>query len=311
MWWQLLEEWLPAARQNARETYGMPGMMLVHGYLPPVKPDRYVHSTVALEYSLDTAAQVVKVPWDQWDYGGDVDFLRAKVYPPLHDLAQFFAAYAKKGNDGFYHVIPAIEAEAWGIFPEFRRGQDTISALCMFRWTFLRAAEAAEVLGVDREERATWRAMAGQMAPYPVYQTPAGLIFNTVNGTVPSWKRGDHPWYAGVYPTTLADEITLDSSPALREQMIRTANSAPAAPNAEVLVLLGACPETAASLGRGKPRALTTVEALRAEIDRFPERLLNSRSGRIHLFPCVPGFLGERLGFPPFPGSRRISRLRP
>jgi len=29
-------------------------------------------------------------------------------------------------------------------------------------------------------------------------------------------------------------------------------------------------------------------KTLRAEASKYPERLLNSRSGRIHLFPCVP-----------------------
>ena len=95
LWWKLVEHWLPAARDNARETYGMPGMALVHGYLPPVLADTYVHTNLALEYCLDTPAQVLKVAWDEWDYGGDINFLREKVYPALHDYAVFCAAYSQ------------------------------------------------------------------------------------------------------------------------------------------------------------------------------------------------------------------------
>jgi hypothetical protein len=83
MWWKLVEHRLPVALDTARETHGMPGMMLLHGYLPPVKPGRYAHTSIALEYTLDTAAQVLKVLWDQWDYGGDGNFLKNRVYPRL------------------------------------------------------------------------------------------------------------------------------------------------------------------------------------------------------------------------------------
>lgn len=288
MWWKVVEHWLPAARKNAQDMYGLPGMAFVHGYQPPVLADQYVHTNIGLELCVDTAAQVLKVLWDQWDYGGDEAFLKEKVYPALHDLAIFYGAYAQPGADGRLHVIPAMESEAWGIFPEFSRSKDAISALCMFRWTFLRAAEAAEVLGVDPELRAQWRELAKKIAPYPTAETKAGVVFNTIHGTTPSWKRGDHPWYVGVYPATLADEITLDSSEAERAQMIRTAYSAPARPNAEVLVLLGACPENVADVGTTAPSLIRGVDDLRREVNRYPERVLNSRSGRIHLFPCVP-----------------------
>ena len=290
MWWQLMEHWLPAARRNAREVFDMPGMYLVHGYLPPIKPDRYVHTNSQLELCLDTAAQVVKVIWDEWDYGGDEKFLREKLYPALRDLAVFYAAYAQKSDDGFYHVIPAVEAEAWGIYPEFSRSKDAISALCMFRWTFQRAAEAAKHLGVDADLSAKWLEMASHMAPYPVYQDASGLVFNSVPGVKPSWKYGDHPWYIGVYPTTLADELNLDSDEKTKAMMIRTARSAPASPSSEVFVLLGACAETTATMVTEEVRPIKDLHVLRAEVDRHPERLVNSRSGRIHLFPCVPSW---------------------
>ena len=185
-----------------------------------------------------------------------------------------------------------MEAEGWGIFPEFSHSRDAISALCMFKWTFLRAADAADVLGVDAKEAKHWRSLATQFVDYPVYDTGEeefGIVFATLPDIRPTWKRGDHPWFIGVYPTVLADEITLDSPAELREQMLRTARVAPATPNKEVYVLLGACPEHVASVS-GRPEILRgdDLPLLRREVDAHPERLLNSRSGRIHLFPCVP-----------------------
>lgn len=277
MWWQLIDHWRDAARTNAREVYGLPeGMALVHGYLPPVKPDCYVHTNVALEYCIDTMPQMVKALWDQWDYGGDERFLRAEVYPALRDTALFFQHYATKGEDGQYHFVPAIESEAWGIFPNFIRGRDTISALTTARWTFLHAAEAAEHLDLDTSSRARWREMAAHLAPYPTYEAPNGIVFNSVAGTVPGWKQGDHGWYIGFYPTTLTDEINLDSPESQRAQMLRTAAAVPVPRRREVLTLLGSSPHT---------------EENPAMDSRFggtpPEALLNSRGGRIHLFPDI------------------------
>jgi hypothetical protein len=269
MWGQIIEHWWNAAHANAKETYGVSaGMALVHGYLPPIKADKYIHTNVPLEYCIETMAQMVKVLWEQWDYGGDETFLRRQAYPALRDAAIFYAAYAQKGSDGLFHFIPSMEAEAWGFFPQFKRAKDSISALCMARWTFRRAVEASELLDVDAEERKRWLEIEKKLAPYPVYNTAHGPIFNTVADTIPSWKKGDHGWYVGLYPTLLADEINLDSSEALRNQMIRTVREIPSPHAPEALMLLGA--------------SKSSVNAGVA-----PEALLNSRSGRIHLFPAV------------------------
>ncbi len=288
MWRQLVEHWLPAARQNVREMFDMPGAAILHGYLPPVKPDRYVHTNSQLEFCVDSAAQMLKTLWDEWDYSGDPALLRNTLYPALRELAIFYAAYAQRESDGYYHVMPAVEAEAWGIYPEFSRNKDTISALCMFRWAFLRAAEAAEYLGVDADLRKAWLTMAGRMAPYPTHDAATGKIFSGLPGVAPRWKQGDHPWSIQVYPTTLADEITLDSGEALRAMMIRTAYELPARPNSEVLALLGACKETVASVSGRAAQKIDDIDVLREEVNRHPERVLNSRGGRMHLFPCVP-----------------------
>jgi hypothetical protein len=291
LWWKIVGAWLPAARANAREVYGaQSGMALVHGYVPPVKPDRYVHTNVALEFCIDTIGQVVKVLWEKWDYGADEVFLREHAYPALREAADFYASYAQPGPDGRYHFIPSVEAEAWGIFPEFARAKDCISALAMARWAFLRAGEAATHLGVDTDRRIRWHEVEAKLAPYPVYATPDGPVFNTVADTVPGWKQGDH-WFIANYLTVLADEINLDSPAPLRTQMLRTVRQVPTPRDPLTLVLLGATPRLAAGAGRsaGPRESAPTTEAQRlaADVRRFPEKLLNSRGGRIHLFPDV------------------------
>ena len=176
MWKQIVEHWMPGGQENARDRFNMPGMLITHGYLPPVKPDKYVHTTIALELCLGTMAEIIRPAWDEWDYGGDINFLRQECYPMLKQMALFYAAYAKKGADGFDHIIPSMEEERWGIYPEFSHNKDVISSLCLFRWGLTRAADAPELLGVDADLSTHWREVAAQIAPYPIWRKPNGLV---------------------------------------------------------------------------------------------------------------------------------------
>ncbi|WP_239633722.1 hypothetical protein [Paenibacillus sp. H1-7] len=287
MWGHLVENWLPAARMNANEVYGLPGMLLVHGYLPPVKPDRYVHSNSSMELCLETGAQVLKVLWDIWDYGVDEALLRRTLYPALRDLAVFYAAYIERQEDGLFHIVPAVEAECWGVQPNFEYNKDTISAICMFRWTFRRAAELADYLGMDQDLKPGWLEAADNLPPYPMVETEEGPIFAGVSGIRPRWQKGCHPWYVGIYPTTLADEIHLDSSRQMKDIMLRTARLVPASSNKPVFVLLGECKDTFPSTN-GHTKPIESYKQLCLAINDDPERVINSRSGRIHLFSAVP-----------------------
>ena len=269
MWKQLVWHWLPGAKHNARSMFGMPGMCLVHGYQPPIKPDKYVHTTLTLELCLDTMAQTVKPVWDEWDYGGDVDFLRKGCYPLMREMALFYAAYAKKGDDGYYHIIPSMEPEKWGYYADFERNRDVISSLCMFRWALNRTAEASEILGLDADLRSQRREVADNLAPYPTWDTPEGPVFCAIQGVEPKNVSGDHFGEAAEYPTILADEINLDSPKEQRDIMLRTARK---------LETAGTTPQTLILLG---------VPAEPTWVDFDAETLLNSRSGRIHLFPAI------------------------
>jgi hypothetical protein len=162
-----------------------------------------------------------------------------------------------------------MEPERWGWYAEFARNKDVISSLCMFRWALNRAAEASEILGVDADLRGQWREVADHLAPYPTWDTPEGPVFCAIQGVEPKQAEGDHFMEAAHYPTVLADEINLDSPKELKDTMLRTARLLPKAGTARrTLTLLG------------------VVSEQRRDYDA--EALLNSRSGRIHLFPAVP-----------------------
>ncbi|MDB6066799.1 MAG: hypothetical protein JWR26_3007 [Pedosphaera sp.] len=271
MWKQLVWHWMSAAKVNARDEFNLPGMFITHGYLPPVKPDKYVHTTITLEFCLGTMAQIIKPVWDEWDYGGDVNFLRKECYPLMREMAIFYAAYARKGADGYYHIIPSMEEERWGFYPKFARNKDVISSLCMFRWALTKAADAAELLGVDAELRGHWHEVAAQMLPYPTWKTADGLEFAGQPDLEPTRLPDDHFGEPAMYPTLLADEVNLDSPQEQKDMMLRTVQTLRSAGvSGATLLLLGVPPDTTANKKRRSDDA---------------EMLLNSRSGRIHLFP--------------------------
>lgn len=288
----LVEHWLPAARRNARDVFGLPGMFLAHGYHPPIKPDEYAHCGTAWELCMEIPAQVLKPVWNIWDYGGDMDYLEHRVYPALRDLADFYAAYVSRGADDRYHVIPTVSAEHWGLTYRFARNRDSTAALSLFRWTLQRAAEAADVLGRDSERRKQWRAIAEKLAPYPTVETDHGPILTDVAGVNPVEVR--YNFFGGAIPTLLADQIHLDSPAEEKELMTRTALTVGGWRSRDVFHLLGAYPE----MRKGVPASMffdpkpdepiDTPEKLLTAVAEEPERLLNSRSSRLHFFPCVP-----------------------
>ena len=99
------------------------------------------------------------------------------------------------------------------------------------------------------------------------------MIFAGTTGVEPMHLANDHFGDAASYPTILADEINLDSPADQKEMMLRSVRTLTSGSTAQTLLLLGA-PEEPNPRRRGG--------------GRDAETLLNSRSGRIHLFPNAP-----------------------
>lgn len=308
----VVDWWRDAARRNAREVCGMPGMLLVHGYFPPIKPDAYPHSIVTFEYAMCTMAMVLKTMWDAWDYGGDEGLLKREVYPAMKDAADFFAAYARMEDDGFYHIEPTVAQERWALTYRFQYSRDATASLAMFRWVFTRAAEAARLLGIDEADAERWLSVSNRLAPYPTVEVSGETVLAAVPGDTNMDTRHD----GHIAPVNLADEINLDSTPDLIRLALSTAKLTHRRDERMVYHLLGKDPERAYSYGfrdsawenyilKANDGSLGKDEGIRSHRNKEyvwlvnerekhdilwlePERLLNSRSGRLHLFPCMP-----------------------
>ena len=146
--------------------------------------------------------------------------------------------------------------------------------------------EAAQYLNVDADLIPGWREVADNLAPYPKFMVAGGEILGNNEVFFPSHAPGDHGRKNAYNVANLSDEINLDSPQELKDMMIRTADVIMSSGGPYVLVGSSAdyIPPRYAN-GAAKIENHTT---LATQVVSDPERLMNSRSGRIHLFPAVP-----------------------
>jgi hypothetical protein len=288
-WPQLIWHWRKALQEKAKIIYSLPGLVMGHGYLPPTTPDpRYIENQ-SLDFCMEVPGQVLKVIWNLWDYTGDEAYLKDTAYPLLADLAIFYEAFARLGWDGkVYHIEPTVETESYGISYRNEFAKDTTGAIAMFRFVLNTAAQTARKLGRDLEKIAGWEEVAAHLPEYPTFEVGSGPILAGNPGIIPRWSAGDHEINSANYPATLADEITLDSPKEQKDIIIRTADTVRNNHNTEPYVLMGAFKDYTVCGYNKSPVKIDNASLLCDELLAAPERLLNSRSGRIHLFPVVP-----------------------
>ena len=261
-WGQLT---LDAARTNAQQIYNCDGAMYGLTFVP-VRTETIYHHNLALEQGMEFNAQMAKMFWDRYDYLGDETFLLNQAWPILLAGAEFYEDFLTLEGDGFYHVEPTVPQEYYNLTKWWANNRNSISALSMIRWHLNTTARAAEILGTATSPQIDqWRAIADQLAPYPTASTAQGPIYVKVDGESASHTTGN--LIPQLYPVFLADEITLDTGDERREIMERT------------------IPHITGWGGLSRGMLLLGLYE-----DLSPEALLNSRSGRMHLFPAAtPG----------------------
>ena len=269
MWWGIVESSLPGARRNAEYTYGCRGAKWGVASVP-VRTDGLYYHNLVFEQGMEIPAQLAKLFWDRYDYDGDEAFLRERAWPILLAATEFYEDFLTLGEDGTFHVIPTVPQEYYYLTRNWEKNRNSISALSMIRWHLNTTARAAEILGTARERRVRrWRTIADNLAPYPTADTPEGPVYVKVEG-----EAADHPTgnlVPQTFPVQHTGEINLDTRDGRREMMERT---------------LARC----TGWGFGNTRRLLVIAR-----DLSPEALLNSRSGRLHLFPAAT--VGVDVGF--------------
>jgi len=303
----LFNFWRPAWEEKSK-SMGHQGLLILRGYVPPIKNDVYSSPDAHAMNGKDWASMVwaFKSVWDAYDYGDkDTEFLSEKVYPSLRGIADFFASLVVLKDDGFYHIEESQVREE-------DHGRNAIDCVGAAKWAFRTALQASAILRTDADKRQIWQDRLDKMKPYDIIENDQG------EPILASLIKDGNPVVAGHggahFLVNLADEINLESPQELREIAIRSNLFRHGQPmNRQVEYLLGDSPDTlvmtnnygwihmfahpawlmyyAQKSGEGdfaRTGPLDTRARKTIACWLEPERLCNSRSGTIFFFPAVP-----------------------
>lgn len=215
---ELVENLLPMAETTAKEHFGLPGAYFPHSAYPA--PSQAVpYPAPPWAYEICETPWTVQSLWWHYLYTLDEAILR-RVYRPLKEAARFIAAYAKRGDDGWFHLNPTVSPENWGFTVDRRLNQDCIMDLALARFLLNAVAEASRILGVDSGERSRWADLRDRLAPYPSAQGPSGEVWLDVRNAPTGWIYNVPVTLAPVFP---GEQVGLGGDPRLLQIARRTA----------------------------------------------------------------------------------------
>jgi hypothetical protein len=148
--------------------------------------------------------------WWGYQYTGDLGFLRESAYPFMREAANFYQAYAVRGQDGKRHIFPSTPPEQppwWATDPAID--------VALIRMLMKAVLEASDILGLDPDLRAGWRELLESLAEIP----NNGEVLLDHRDAAPDSRLGHTGLLCPVYT---AGEIGLGSSREVQEMAVRT-----------------------------------------------------------------------------------------
>jgi len=172
---ELCQNLMAMSEKYAKEKFDLPGAYFPHSAYPA--PSQVVpYPAPPWGYQISETPWTVQSLWWHYLYTQDKDYL-SRVYPMLRAAARFIAAYLKKADDGKYHFIPTVSSENWGFTVDYRLNKDCILDLALTQFLLDAVIEASSVLAADEEERARWKEIRHNLAPYPKAKGPYGEVW--------------------------------------------------------------------------------------------------------------------------------------
>ncbi len=167
------------------------------------------------------AAWLVTHLWDHFHFSGDLDFLRARAYPRLREVASFLLDYLTPSPDGHLVTGPSCSPEN-----AFKLPDGSKANLCMgptmdiaiTREVLRETAEAAALLNLDEPLRKRIAEASAKLPPYKIGHN-GGLQEWPVDyaESEPGHRHISHLW--ALYP---GDGITLRGTPDLAQAARKT-----------------------------------------------------------------------------------------
>ena len=296
-----LLEYVPAARRMAREFFGMHGIAgdFPHPFYNCIWP------------------WCCQFFWWGYRYAMDEDFLREKAYPLMREVLRFFEDYLARDAQGRYVAFPCVSPEQGPL------GQNTTILLSCLRYLLTAAIKANRRLGADPRDRVTWQDILRGLSPLPTGTSARyGETLRDSDWAPPDLWLGHPSLLMPIYP---AGQIGPDSS-ARRQRIARNTLRYVEKNEAISTHNYGWLSAAAARLGLGdeaarilyengvayavRPNGLLAEEtdqwidncavlsgpvnlpampeASGALLGALNEMLLQSRDGKVRVFPAVP-----------------------
>lgn len=155
---------LPHAKADAERFFGVSGAVVSD------VADRRGFNSRSEFHNHTPVAQIAMTFWQQYQYTGDLSFLREQALPYLIAAAGFFAALFEKGEDGLYHARSGSGYEGGPLM------RDVITELVTARVLFPTVLEALRAAGQDHPQRADWQDLADHLVPLQTIAQPPDVI---------------------------------------------------------------------------------------------------------------------------------------
>jgi len=217
---ELCQNLLKMCEEFTKEKFQLPGACFPLTAVPVPSQDVFI-ATPPFAYQVSNTPWTVQSLWWHYLYTQDTDYLKT-AYPILKAAAVFLAAYAKKEQDGKYHLNPTASPENWGCTVDFRLNKDCILDIALTQFLLDAVIEASSVLDVDQEERTRWREIRGNLAAYPTGKGPYGEVWLDILDA-PTEAVYNVPVTLG--PVFPAEQVGLGCQPEQLELARRTAQT--------------------------------------------------------------------------------------
>ena len=195
---ELCENLRAMSEKFAQDKFNLPGAFFpLSAY--PVPSQAIPYPVPPWGYQVSMTPWTVQSLWWHYLYTQDEEELR-RVYPLLRSAARFLTAYARKGPDGKYHIIPTVSSENWGFTVDFRLNKDCILDLALTQFLLDAVVTGSTILGVDEGERAQWSEVRRNIAPYPKIRGSYGEVWGDVTDAPPDWIYNIPITLAPVFP---------------------------------------------------------------------------------------------------------------
>lgn len=202
------EKFLDDFRENARMIFGCRGILI-----PIAMTTNGIDTPRSWSNWTAAAGWIAQHFYDYYLFTDDLEFLKERAVPWMKETALFYEDFLFEGDDGRLVFSPSISPENR---PQNGNSLMTINAtmdVAVCREVLANLCDACELLGVEEDGVARWRAMLKKLPDYEVNE----------DGAMKEWLHPafednyHHRHQSHIYPVFPGFEVTEESNPEIYE----------------------------------------------------------------------------------------------